>query len=348
MSKVTCDGPGAAIGFFGVPANLQPPDSSLPNPGQADSAGESHAVRAESGSQPSASGAGHAPTQPHSWLVGSAPVVVWFLALIAASALLAWGLQSAGKWLIASLAAQSPASTSPTSAGSLSPTAQSEAEALLARVAAGDSLAAEQVLSQSDGWIGKTRRTPRANQLITVALDQHDVHVRQAALQADLAMDGIPRDATGLNLLKTAAGTPSQRAWALWSLGGLGNRGVDPAQAAGIIESYLGDPDARVRMAAVNGLAILGTDQTIPVLVDRFRNDSSALVQEQAACGLAEAGMYTHEQRMLAAGSLVRGLNDPQLTADQKNWAVHALADISGENLGMNPTAWQHWYENSH
>ena len=134
------------------------------------------------------------------------------------------------------------------------------------------------------------------------------MHVRQAALQADLAMDGIPRDANGLNLLKTAAGTPSQRAWALWSLGGLGNRGVDPAQAAGIIESYLGDPDARVRMAAVNGLAILGTDQTIPVLLDRFRNDSSALVQEQVACGLAESGMYTHEQRMVAAGSLVRGL----------------------------------------
>ena len=280
--------------------------------------------------------------------MGSAPVVLWFLALIAASALLAWGLQSAGQRLIASLDAQRPASTSLTSARPLSPTVQSEAEALLARVAAGDSLAVEQVMSQSENWIGKTRRTPRANQLITVALDQHDVHVRQAALQADLAMDGISRDATGLNRLKTAAGTPSQRAWALWSLGGLGNRGVDPEQTAGIIESYLGDPDARVRMAAVNGLAILGTDQTIPVLVDRFRNDSSALVQEQAACGLAESGMYTHEQRMVAAGSLVRGLNDSQLTADQKNWAVHALADISGVNLGMNPAAWQHWYENSH
>jgi len=348
VSKVTCEAPGAAIGFCGVPSNLQPPDSSVPNPGQADSAGESRVVRAESGSEQTPSGVGNAPTQPHSWLVGSAPVVVWFLALIAASALLAWGLQSAGKRLIASLDAQRPASTSLTNARPPSPTAQAEAEGLLARVAAGDSLAAEQVLSQSESWIGKTRRTPRANQLITVALDQHDVHVRQAALQADLAMDGIPRDATGLNLLKTAAGTRDQRAWALWSLGGLGNRGVAPEQTAEIIESYLGDPDARVRMAAVNGLAILGTDQTIPVLVDRFRNDPSALVQEQAACGLAESGMYTHEQRMTAAASLVRGLNDSQLTADQKNWAVHALEDISGENLGMNPTAWQHWYENSH
>ena len=141
-----------------------------------------------------------------SWLAGSAPVIVWFLALIAASALLAWGLQSAGKRLIASLNAPRQASTSLTSARPSSPTAQSEAEKLLARVAAGDSVAAEQVLAQSESWIGKTRRTPRANQLITVALDRHDMQVRQAALQADLAMDGIPRNAAGLNLLKTAVG----------------------------------------------------------------------------------------------------------------------------------------------
>ena len=100
-------------------------------------------------------------------------------------------------------------------------------------------------------------------------------------------------------------------------------------------------------MAAVNGLAILGTDRTIPVLLDRFRNDPSALVQEQAACGLAESGMYTHEQRMVAAGSLVSWLNDSQLTAEQRTWTVHALDDISGQNLGMDPTAWQRWYENS-
>jgi len=257
------------------------------------------------------------------------------------------GLQSVGKRLIASLTAPRQASPSLTGARPSSPTAQSEAEALLARVAAGDSVAAEQVLAQSESWLGKTRRTPRANQLITVALDRHDMHVRQAALQADLVMDGIPRNATGLNLLKTAVETHDQRAWALWSLGGLGNRGVDPEQAAEIIESYLGDPDTRVRMAAVNGLAILGTDRTIPVLLDRFRNDPSALVQEQAACGLAESGLYTHEQRMVAAGSLVSWLNDSQLTAEQRTWTVHALDDISGQNLGTDPTAWRRWFENS-
>ena len=94
---------------------------------------------------------------------------------MAASALLACGLQYAGKRLIASLPAEGPASTSLRSAQTASPTAQSEAEKLLARMAAGDSVAAEQVLAQSESWIGKTRRTPRANQLITVALERRDL-----------------------------------------------------------------------------------------------------------------------------------------------------------------------------
>ena len=57
--------------------------------------------------------------------------------------------------------------------------------------------------------------------------------------------------------------------------------------------------------------------------------------------------MYTQEQRMVAAGSLVSWLNDSQLTAEQRTWTVHALDDISGQNLGMDPTAWQRWYQNS-
>ena len=305
-----------------MPSDLQQPESSVSDHSKSDPAVESHP-----------------------WFAGSAPVILWLAALIAVSALLAWGLQFAGKRLISSLATHTQGSASVTNPSN--PTAQSEAEGLLSRVAAGDSAATEQVLAQSESWVGKTRRTPRANQLITVALDLHDMRARQAAIQADLAMDGIPQNETGLAMLKAAVGNHDQRAWALWSMGGLGNRGVDPSQTAKIIEAYLDDPDPSVRVAAVNGLAILGTDETVPVLLDRFHNDPSALVQEQAACGLAESGMYTHEQRMVAAGSLVGWLNDSQLTAQQRNWTVHALQDISGQNFGMDQAAWQHWYDSS-
>jgi hypothetical protein len=83
------------------------------------------------------------------------------------------------------------------------------------------------------------------------------------------------------------------------------------------------------------------------MLLDRFRNDPSPVVQERAACALAEAGMYTHEQRMTAAASLVFWLDDPLITGQQRTWTFHALRDISGQNFGADSAAWRNWYERS-
>jgi hypothetical protein len=224
---------------------------------------------------------------------------------------------------------------------------QGEAEQLLTQVATGDSEAADQVLAQSPNWTGKTRRTPTADQQILTALNLPNLHAREAAVQAELALDGVPLSDAGLRALEQAVGNPSQRVWALWMLGALGNRGVDPVHSAKIIEAYLADPEVNVRASAVNGLAILATDETVPMLLDRFRNDPSPIVQERAACGLAESGMYTHEQRMTAAASLVGWLDDSTLSAGQRAWTAQALGDISGKHFGADSTAWRNWYEST-
>jgi len=221
---------------------------------------------------------------------------------------------------------------------------QAEAENLLARLASGDSAAASQVLEESNQWIGTTRRTPKANQLVNATLNQHDLRLRAAALQATLAFDGVSRDADGLNRLELAVVDPSTQAWALWMLGALGNRGVEQERIVQTLKGYLDKSDARTRSEAVDALGIIGSDETVPILLERFRNDSSPLVQESAARNLAEAGMYTHEQRMVAARSLVGWLDDAQLSPQQKGWVVHALRDISGQNFGMDAAAWRQWY----
>jgi HEAT repeat protein len=225
--------------------------------------------------------------------------------------------------------------------------AQAQAEQLLSRVAAGDSEAADQVLVQSPNWTGKTTRTPTADQQILTALNLPNLHAREAAVQAELALDGVPLSAAGFNMLERAVGNPSQRIWALWMLGALGNRGIDPVHTAKIIGAYLADSDVNVRAAAVNGLAILATDETIPMLLDRFRNDPSPIVQERAACGLAESGMYTHEQRMTAATSLVGWLDDSALSPGQRAWTAQALGDLSGQHFGPDSAAWRNWYEST-
>jgi HEAT repeat protein len=128
-------------------------------------------------------------------------------------------------------------------------------------------------------------------------------------------------------------------------LGALGNLGVNPDHAVKIITAYLTDTDANVRAGAAEALALAATDETIPTLLDRFRNDPSPVVQERAACGLAEAGMYTQAQRISFAGTLVDWLDDSRLSPQQRMWTLQALRDISRQNFGTNSAAWHKWYE---
>src|SRR4029077_20807605 len=224
---------------------------------------------------------------------------------------------------------------------------QAEAEQLLQRLASGDAGAADEILEKSAGWTEKTQRSATASQWMTIALNRPELHAREAAVRAELALDGITEDEAGLKYVEQAVGDPNQRAWALWMLGALGNRGIDPVHTAKIIGAYLADSDVNVRAAAVNGLAILATDETIPMLPAPSRNDPSPIVQERAACGLAESGMYTHEQRMTAATSLVGWLDDSTLSPGQRAWTAQALGDISGQHFGPDSAAWRNWYQST-
>jgi HEAT repeat protein len=224
---------------------------------------------------------------------------------------------------------------------------QAQAEALLQRLASGDSSAADEVSAQASTWTGKATRTGRSDQLITAAINLPDLHSRQAALDAELALDGIPQNEEGLKQLTNSAGDRSSRVWALWLLGAIGNRGVDTPHTAKIVGAYLTDPDVNVRASAVNGLSLIATDETVPMLLDRFRNDPAPIVQERAACGLAESGMYSKAQRIIAAESLINWLDDPQLTGQQRNWDIQALGDISGQHFGGDTAAWRSWYESA-
>jgi hypothetical protein len=224
---------------------------------------------------------------------------------------------------------------------------QAEAEEVLTRLASGNTAAADEVLARSSDWTGKTHRTPKSEQMVSTALNRPDLHLRAAAVQAELALDGVQPTEAGLAEVEQTVGNPSQRVWALWMLGALANRGVDPVHTAKIIETYLTDPQVDVRAGAVDALALVASDETVPMLLDRFRNDPSPVVQERAACDLAESGMYTHEQRLTAAASLVGWLDDSLLTPQQRTWTVQALSDISGKNFGTDTAAWRTWYEST-
>ena len=149
-------------------------------------------------------------------------------------------------------------------------------------------------------------------------------------------------------LLAQAEGSElSQRIWALWGLGLLGNRGVEPERLTQVLVAQLQDSDPEVRHWAVEGLAYLGSDDTIAPLLQTLHDDASPVVRERAACSLAQSGMLTQEQRHSAIPALLGFADDSSLDAQTHTWIYQALRDITGQSLPNDISAWRSWYSSS-
>jgi len=132
----------------------------------------------------------------------------------------------------------------------------------------------------------------------------------------------------------------------LWALGLLGNRGVETGRVVEVLSSHLKDSEEDSRRWAVEGLALAGTSETVPVLLQVMHDDPAPSVRELAACSLAESGMFTPEQRMSAVPQLVNYTDDSSLDAQTHAWAFQALGEITHERLPNDSAAWRNWYEN--
>lgn len=227
--------------------------------------------------------------------------------------------------------------------------AQSQAELLLERAINHYEGANDQIAARVDGWRGHLKLTSQLNLLITTAFDSNDLRVRAAAIEVDLAALGVTKTPESVEHFAHEAetGTHEQRVWGLWMLGLLGNRGVEPKRASQILVSQLRDSDQEIRHWAVEGLAYLGTNETIAPLLQVFHDDPSAMVRERAACGLAQSGMLSQEQRRGIVPQLLNYADDASLDAQTHTWVYQALRDITGQNLPNDPAAWRNWHSSA-
>jgi HEAT repeat protein len=223
---------------------------------------------------------------------------------------------------------------------------QAQAELLLERAINHYAGANDQIATRVARWWGKLKLTPRFNALITTALNSDDLRVRAAGIEVDLvAMGAVKTPVTVERLaLQVVSGPSSQRVWALWELGLLGNRGVEPERVSEILIGQLHDSDPEVRHWAVEGLAYLGTNETIAPLLQAFHDDPSPMVRERAGCSLAQSGMLTQEQRHSVIPHLLDYADDSSLDAQTHTWVYQALRDITGKNLPNDSSAWRNWY----
>jgi HEAT repeat protein len=148
-------------------------------------------------------------------------------------------------------------------------------------------------------------------------------------------------------ILQASTGPKSQRIWALWTMGLLGNRGVEADRIGQVLTQALAHNDPELRQWAIEGMSYLGTDASIDPLMKAFHDDPSAIVRERAACSLAQSGMLTKQQRQTIVPRLLVYAGDPSLDAATHGWVFQALRDITGQALPNDPAAWQRWYDAS-
>jgi HEAT repeat protein len=108
------------------------------------------------------------------------------------------------------------------------------------------------------------------------------------------------------------------------------------------------DPEEQTRYWTIEGLSMLGTDDSIAPLVQAFRSDPSPLVRERAASALSQSGMLTREQRLRAVPELLRMADEESLDATTRTWVFQALRDITGASVGADAAAWRTWWTKNH
>lgn len=223
---------------------------------------------------------------------------------------------------------------------------QSQAEALLKMAVAHSEGAVEQISARADGWNGQVQWNPQIANLSVAALNSNDLRVRESGVEVELAAYGLAKNSESLDyVLKTVESTDhSQKIWALWALGLMGNQRVGQERVLAVLTDHLKDSDADSRRWAVEALALMGSDAAIAPLLQTMHDDPSPPVRERAACGIAESGLFTQEQRDRAIPTLLKYTEDPSLDAQTHAWAFQALGDITHQRLPNDTAAWRGWY----
>ena len=113
---------------------------------------------------------------------------------------------------------------------------QSQAALLLERSINHYRGANDQIAARVEAWRGKIKLDDRLNNLFMTALNSDDLRVRAAAIEVDIAARNLEKSSATVDRLEPDArsGEQGPRANALWDIGLLGNRGVEPERAAQI------------------------------------------------------------------------------------------------------------------
>jgi len=194
-------------------------------------------------------------------------------------------------------------------------------------------------------WRGHLEDSDRLFHLVLEALNSDDPRVRVAAVEIDLAANNLGDSRESVEKLERQIKIGAEdRFMALWRLGSLGNRGVEPVEVFHTLRLYAHSRNQEVRFWAVEGLSMLGNDAAMSALLDILVRDPETQIRQRAANGLSKSGLLTGEQRLTAVPHLLNLLDDDSLDEATQNLVSGALEAITGASFGKDSDAWRDWW----
>jgi hypothetical protein len=224
--------------------------------------------------------------------------------------------------------------------------AQQQAERLLQYAISHHRGATDEIKARVRQWRGQIKQTDSLVTLMDVAMNGDDLRVRAACFEIDLAVANLAKTSAEVDaLLQLAESDPTRAEYSIWYLGRLANRGVEVERIHSQLRVWAHSEEEPVRLRAVSAIGDIGTDDTIPELVEAFHHDPAFRVRIDAAgCGLAHCGMLTRAQRMQAVPGLIEMVEDKKLDAETVKYGYRALREITDQELGDEPGQWREWY----
>lgn len=223
---------------------------------------------------------------------------------------------------------------------------QQQAEELMQAAVNHDTGATTMIMEKLSLWKGHLQRTKKWETLEQIALYSNDLRVRAAAIEVDLLTYQVEKDPQWVDrLIESGENVPNNRPFDSWVLGMLANRGVETQRIHDKLRQWMHDPDQQTRFWAVEGTALIGSDDIIPDLLEALHRDPDPGVRERGGCSLAKSGMLTREQPMLAVPGLIEIAADDSAGATTQAWAFQALREITNEPIASDLSAWRNWYD---
>jgi hypothetical protein len=194
-------------------------------------------------------------------------------------------------------------------------------------------------------WQGQLKQTPAWGTAELAARYSSDMRVRDAAIDVDLTILQLEKNAATVDrLISDAQAHLGNRGYDLTMLGMLANRDVERDRVHMALRNWAHDPDEGTRYWAIEGLAYIGTEDTISDFLEVLRNDASLNVRQRCGASLAKSGMLNRLQRMSAVPGLLEIAADTSQDSNTRGWAFQALHEITAQSIGNDVEAWKSWF----